>query len=98
MDTLEKLLDRCQEDTARICNQGAANRLANWQRYRGNQPELIAFIQRCIRGNDSRVNGWLLDNSGGLSLERIVLDHCPQLFDASDLLEARRTLGLEEGE
>ena len=97
MDTLEKLLDRCQEDTARICKQGAANRLGNWRRYRGNQPELIAFIQRCLRG-DNRVNGWRLESSGGLSLERIVLDHCPQLFNASDLLEARRTLELEEGE
>ena len=95
MYTLEALLHQCQEDTARICSQGAANRLANWRRYDGNQPELIDFIQRCIRGNDSRLNGWLLDSSGGLSLERIVLDHCPQLFDASDLLEARKTLGLE---
>jgi hypothetical protein len=23
------------------------------------------------------------------------LDHCPQLFDESDLLEAKKTLGLE---
>ena len=30
MLTLEGLLDRCQEDTARICSQGAANRLGNW--------------------------------------------------------------------
>ena len=95
MHTLEELLHRCQEDTARICSQGAANRLGNWRRYDGNQPEVIAFIQRCIRGNDSRLNGWLLDSSGGLSLERIVLDRCPQLFDESDLLEARKTLGLE---
>jgi hypothetical protein len=98
MHTLEELLHRCQEDTARICSQGAANRLGNWRRYKGNQPELIAFIQRCIRGNESRLNGWLLDIGGGLSLERIVLDHCSQLFDESDLWEARRTLKLEKGE
>ena len=97
MHTLKELLNQCQEDTARICSQGAANRLANWRRYRGNQPELIAFMQRCLRG-DNRVNGWRLESSGGLSLERIVLDHCPQLFDASDLLEAKKTLGLEKGE
>ena len=60
MDTLENLLSRCQEDTARICSQGAANRLANWQRYRGNQPALIVFIQKRLRG-DNRVNGWRLE-------------------------------------
>jgi hypothetical protein len=77
-----------------MCSQGAANRLGNWRRYIGNQAELIAFIQRCLRG-DNRKNGWQLETNDGLSLERIVLYHCPNLFDESDIWEAKRTLGIE---
>ncbi|UCG14547.1 MAG: hypothetical protein JSU72_08915 [Deltaproteobacteria bacterium] len=90
---LEALLQQCQEDTAKICGQGAANRLGNWRWYIGNQPELVAFIRRCLRG-DNRKNGWQLHTNEGLSLESIVLDHCPELFNESDLFEARRTLGI----
>jgi hypothetical protein len=95
MCDLLRLLTRCEEDTARLLGQGAANRLANWRQYADNQAELVAFIQRVLRG-DSRSNGWKLDKKGGLSLERIVVEHCPELFTQDDIREAKETLGIRD--
>ena len=39
-------------------------------------------------------NGTKLDRHGGLSLERIVLDHLPSLFTEPDREQAKRTLGV----
>ena len=93
MCDLESLLEQCERDTARLLNQGAANRLAAWHHYRNDQPELVAFIQRVIRG-EHRTNGWELDRKGGLSLERIVVEKCPNLFTQDDIHEAKATLGI----
>jgi len=93
MCDLLSLLARCETDTERLLSQGAANRLANWRRYADNQAELVAFIQRVLRG-DSRFNGWELDKKGGLGLERIVIEHCPELFTQDDIREAKETLGI----
>jgi hypothetical protein len=95
MCDLSRLLTCCEEDTARLLGQGAANRLANWRQYAGDQGELVAFIQRVLRG-DSRSNGWELDKKGGLSLERIVIEHCPELFTQDDIHEAEETLGIRD--
>lgn len=92
---LLSLLARCEADTARLLGQGAANRLANWRQYTDNQAELVAFIQRVLRG-DSRSNGWELDKNSGLSLERIVIEHCPELFTQDDIREAKETLGIKD--
>ena len=89
--TLEELLKECEADTARIISQGAANRLATWRQYSGNEQALVGFVQRVLRG-ESRVNGWKLDRSDGLSLERIVLDRLPDLFTEDDKEQARLTL------
>ena len=91
--TLEELLSECERDTARIISQGAANRLATWRKYSGDEQTLVGFVQRILRG-ESRVNGWKLDRSDGLSLERIVLDGLPDLFTEDDKEQARLTLGL----
>ena len=72
MSDLPALLARCEADTARLLSQGAANRLAIWRQYMDNPAELIAFVQRVIRG-EHRTNGWELERRGGLSLERIVI-------------------------
>ena len=91
--TLRQLVEKCEEDTARIVGQGAANRLAKWRRYAEGEEALIEFVQRVIRGK-KRSNGWLIDQKGGLSLERIVLDHVPELFTEEDKREERSTLGI----
>ena len=93
MCDLQSLLERCETDTARLIGQGAANRLATWRQYRHDQSELIAFVQRVLRG-EHRTNGWELDQKGGLSLERIVIEHCPNLFTQDDIREAKATLGI----
>jgi hypothetical protein len=95
MCDLLRLLTRCEEDTAKLLGQGAANRLANWRQYTDNQAELVAFIQRVLRG-DNRSNGWELDKNGGLSLECIVIEHCPELFTQDDIREAKETLGIKD--
>lgn len=91
--TLVRLMGECEGDTARIVGQGAANRLAKWRMYIDDEGAVIEFVQRVIRGKN-RANGWQIDQSGGLSLERIVIDHLPELFTEEDRREARRTLGI----
>ena len=91
--TLEELLNECENDTARIIGQGAANRLAAWRQCSGNEQALVGFVQRVLRG-ERRLNGWKLDRSDGFSLERIVLDRLPDLFTEDDKEQARLTLGL----
>jgi len=90
---LEELLGECERDTARIIGKPAANRLAKWRQYRGDKQSLVRFVQRVLCGQ-SRVNGWRLDQRGGLSLERVVLDRLPDLFTEEDKGQARQTLGL----
>lgn len=86
-------LQRCEADTARLLNEGAARRLANWQAYIGDHDELLRFVQRVIRG-PRRSNGWDLERLGGRSLERIVIEcGCPP-FTEDDVRIARDTLGL----
>jgi len=86
-------LRRCEADTARLLNEGAAVRLANWRRYENDPAELVAFVKRVLRG-PRRQNGWELDRKGGRSLERIVIDcGCPP-FDKDDVLIAKETLGI----
>jgi hypothetical protein len=92
--TLASLLEECEKDTASTIGQPAANRLARWREYADDEQELVAFVQRIIRG-ESRTNGWELDRQGGLSLERIVLDRRPDLFTDEDRGQARETLGIE---
>ena len=89
--TLVQLMEECERDTARIVGQGAANRLARWRTYAEDEGALVEFVQRVIR-RESRANGWQIDQRGGLSLERIVLNHLPDLFTEEDKQEARSTL------
>lgn len=89
------LLARCETDTARLLSQGTANRLANWRQHQNNQPELVVYIQKVLRG-DGRSNGWELEQKGGLSLERIVIEHCSELFTEDDIREAKATLGISD--
>jgi hypothetical protein len=61
----------------------AAERLGNWRRYATDERKLIGYIQRLLRGEHCQ-NGKKLDQQNALSLERIVLDHRPDLFCAED--------------
>lgn len=93
MSNLIAELTRCESDTALLLNKGAASRLANWRRYEHNENELVAFIQRVIRG-EQRIHGWELERKGGRSLERIVIDCGSPPFTEEDIQIAKGTLGI----
>jgi hypothetical protein len=93
---LESLLQRCEADTFRLLGPRAAQRLGNWRRHAAvSEQALIQFVQQLLWGEHCE-NGRKLDQQGGLSLERIVLEHClehcAELFSEPDLAQARRTL------
>lgn len=90
--SIKYLLNQCVEDTRKAINPSAANRLANWRQYQ-TEIELVQFIQRMIRNQDNRANGWELGRQGLVSLESIVIEH-PELFTVEDLQISRATLGL----
>lgn len=92
MPDLVALLGQCEDDTRRLLGHLAAERLGNWRRHVGSQQALVEYIQRLLWGEHC-ANGKKLDHQGGLSLERIVLDHAPQLFSEGDRQQAKRTLG-----
>jgi hypothetical protein len=94
LKTLVSLLAQCESDTREIIGTGAANMLAYWQRYEGDLDRLVKFAHDRIYG-DSKVNGWTLEQNKRLSLERIVFEHCPELFSPSEVRQARINLGLE---
>ena len=89
---LERFLARCHADTGRLINPGAAARLSCYQEYQ-TEEERVEFIQRMIRNPAGMKNGWVIDQAGGVSLESIVLDHEPALFDDKDKKFAAQTLG-----
>lgn len=86
-------LRRCEADTARLLNEGAAKRLANWKRYENDPGELVAFVKRVLRG-PHRKNGWELHHKGGRSLEQIVIDCGYPPFSVDDIRTAKDTLGI----
>ncbi len=94
MSNLVELMEKCEADTKELINAGAAVRLANWRKYSDNEVLLVQYIQRVIRSN--RSNGWKLESRDGLSLERIVIDHCPELFTEEDVGVAKVNLGLSK--
>ena len=89
---LERLLERCQEDTKRLINPGAAARLSRWRSCQ-TEEECVQFIKGLIRKQAGKENGWSIDQAGGVSLESIVLDHESALFDDKDKKIAAQTLG-----
>lgn len=92
--TLEELLQQCEQDTARIIGQAEAKRLGKWREHKGNYLRLIPFVQWRLRAENKEI-AQKLDKEGYLCLERIALDYYPEFFNASDLQEAKRTLGLD---
>lgn len=90
--SLERFLAMCQEDTMRLINPGAAARLSYWRNYQTDS-ERVAFVKRMIRNEHARENGSAIDDADGVSLESIVLDHVPKLFDDDDKEIAAYTLG-----
>jgi hypothetical protein len=93
--TLEELLQKSEQDLARIIGNAAARRLAKWREHEGNYLRLIPFVQWRLRIEDKEI-ARELEKEGGLSLERIALDYYPEFFNASDLQQAMRTLGIDE--
>jgi hypothetical protein len=88
---LSNQLAQCELDTRHAINAGAANRLAKWRQYQ-TENELVQFIQRTIRNQNSMTNGWELERQGLKSLESIVIDN-PALFTEEDIQIATQTLG-----
>ena len=88
---LVKLMKECQDDTLAILGPGAARRLAHWQKYESDLAGLVHFIQERLK-TDRRENGRKLELATKLSLERIVIYHCPELFTEVDIEWAKATL------
>jgi hypothetical protein len=78
---------RYLEDSWRWCR-SAFGQLAEIE---SDQVRLIRFIKERLR-SESRENGRKLELAGRLSLERIVVYHCPELFDPDDIEWAKATL------
>jgi len=93
VEDLVALLGRCEDDTRRLLGHVAALRLGNWRKHTSSQTALVEYIERLLWGEHC-ANGRKLDHHGGLSLERIVLDHAPNLFTEPDKAQAKRTLGI----
>jgi len=93
IEELVSLLQQCEDDTRRLLGHLAAQRLGNWRRYAGSQASLVEYVQRLLWGEHC-ANGRKLDQQGGLSLERIVLDRVPGLFSEADHGQAKRSLGI----
>lgn len=93
MGKLQDAMEECERDTARLIGAGAARRLAKWRQYQGSDGALVEYVQRLIRGTKNG-NGFDLERQKGLSLERIVIDRCPELFTDADKAQAAATLGL----
>jgi hypothetical protein len=91
MQDLVFLLQRCEDDTRSLLGPLAAQRLGNWRKQVSSQTALIEYVQRLLWGEHCG-NGKTLDDQGGLSLERIVLDHLPNLFTDADREQEKRTL------
>ena len=91
MANLVALLQRCEDDTRRLLGPLAAQRLGDWRKYASSETALVEYMQRLLWGEHS-ANGRKLDRQGGLSLERIVVDHVPNLFAVADRKQAERTL------
>lgn len=56
-------------------------------------PNAAWYIEQLLWGEHCQ-NGRRLDQQSGLSLERIVLDHKPEVFSESDRQQAKRMLGI----
>ena len=93
MEELIRLIQTCEDDTRRLLGNLAAQRLGNWRRHVQSERSLIEYVEKLLWGDHCQ-NGKRLDEHGGLSLERIVLDHKPELFLESDRQQAKRTLGI----
>jgi hypothetical protein len=96
MEALVTLLQRCEHDTRRLLGPVAAQRLGKWRKHASSETALTGYVQRLLWGEHGEHcgNGRKLDQQRGLSLERIVLDHLPNLFTDADREQARRTLGV----
>ncbi len=94
MNDLIRLIQQCEHDTRRLLGYGAAGRLGNWRHHTQSLRSLVEYVEQLLWGEHCQ-NGRWLDQQGGVSLERIVLDHRPELFSEADRQQARRTLGIE---
>jgi len=88
---LRDLIARCQQDIRDLCGHENAAWLARWQQCPTDR-ELVRLIQRLIWNDHARINGRSIARAGGLSLELIVLNYCPELFTQADIKIARDTL------
>ena len=89
------LLQRCEDDTRRLLGHLAAERLGNWRKHTSSETNLVEYVQQLLWGEHC-ANGRKLDRRGGLSVERIVLDHVPDC--SRNRISSRRSAhsGFEE--
>jgi hypothetical protein len=93
--TLEELLHKCEEDTVRIIGSAEAKRVGKWREFEGNYLRIIPFVQWRLRVGNEEI-ATKLDSEGGLTLERIALDYYPEFFNAGDIQQAKRNLGIKD--
>lgn len=93
MSKLTDSLAECEQATATFLGKGAAKRLSHWREHVASEGALVDYVKKLLRGARNS-NGWELEANNALSLERIVLNRCPELFDEDDKEQARRTLNL----
>ncbi len=89
---IRQILTQCEAGTRAHISANAANRLAAWRNHPSDH-DIVAFIQRLIRVRDNQANGVIIDRSGGIALEAIVLEHCPDHFSDEDREIATNRLG-----
>ncbi len=87
---IQQDLEKCIKDTSAFVSNRAANTLMPWRDYP--IPQLITSIQRAIRIENNKANGFIIHSKGGVSLEKIVLTYAD--FTEDDKKIANATLGI----
>lgn len=92
MQTLRERFQQCIEDTKKHIGRQAANSLSLHSGF--NDDDLIEYIKKTIRIKSNQANGFIIHKKNGVSLEAIVVLHCPEFFTEIDIKVARATIGL----
>ena len=90
--SLKPWIIKCVGDTREYVGASASNALMRGVGDKSEE-ELVGYVQRLIRSPNGQVNAFEIDLKKGVSLESIVIDHCPELFDTEDKEIAAKTLG-----
>jgi phosphoribosylglycinamide formyltransferase-1 len=90
--TLPQLLEKAEDDHRGVLGSIIASQLGSWRSHlESSEGDLMRFLKEWLRRPDpNRVR--LVDRDGGMSVEKIVLDHYPERFTPEERAIARKTL------